>query len=171
MTKLDDHWTRHPMASARTDNEVTGGDLVVGAISLVIVLLTVGGVQAIAWAWTQLPRLVPSGPKDLGILLGIALAAVILGRFLFAFKVHNQWLYGTVEIGVGAGAAILAWTQNIDKAKDDPWSGLFAILGAVYIVVRGFDNIRKYKEDLARQIKESAAQIASSAVQSDHLPP
>lgn len=176
MKNLDGQIGYHPMASGRTDTETDGGDIFVGLLSVVIVFLTIGGVQLLSWAWAQLPRMAwaqlpritPSSPKDLSALFGVALASLALGRLLYSFKVRKQFFYGLVEIGVGAGVAVQAWLQNIEKASIDPWSGLLALLGGIYIVVRGFDNISQYKKKVADEIKKS---FAASSQNPESLPP
>jgi hypothetical protein len=69
----------------------------------------------------------------------VLLCAGVLGGGwgLFLLRKHVLWLYGLVEVGVAIGIA------NHTAAEAWPKGGVgwVAIVGAVYVVVRGLDNI------------------------------
>src|SRR5579872_31392 len=66
----------------------------------------------------------------------LAFAVLPLGYAAHYFKTQNQLRYGMVEVLAGMATAIGATA----KSQFQPSQGL-AILGAIYVVARGFNNI------------------------------
>ena len=67
----------------------------------------------------------------------MALSTLALGTALFFFRLVERAWYGLAEVGFGLGtAAYVGW-----HPVDGTLPRLIAMAGAVYIVVRGMDNI------------------------------
>jgi hypothetical protein len=72
--------------------------------------------------------------------IGCAVAIVVLGVLLYAFRCRWTRLYGQVEIAVGIFIAFHVVELTLGTFTND-MGGVFTALGALYIIVRGFDNI------------------------------
>lgn len=71
---------------------------------------------------------------------GFALGVFALGTFLYGFRCRRPNLYGIVEILVGVSLATYILDQL--RGHDSPAaSGFFTAVGALYVIVRGYDNI------------------------------
>ncbi|MGK5050766.1 hypothetical protein [Janthinobacterium sp. RB2P8] len=69
----------------------------------------------------------------------------LAGYFGYRFREKQRLWYASVEIGVAmltAGATV----YNALTTDQSSWGSLLAFSGAIYIAVRGFDNLAKIKK-------------------------
>lgn len=95
-----------------------------------------------------------SGLKQISIAVAVAFSCVAAGRGLYEFRCKKRNLYGFLEI---ITATLLA--VEICVRPTGAWSStavLAGLLGAIYVTVRGFDNIAEYKKAI-----EKAKMVAS----------
>jgi hypothetical protein len=103
--------------------------------------LLVYGMWTIARDLINLLRSLPRGPQAAG--MGV-IVVLCLGAFLFAVRLRYRATYGLSEVVVGLVIAAYRFEANISGAKPISPDFLVAILtAAVYLVVRGFDNIHQ----------------------------
>jgi len=113
--------------------------------------------------------LVHTGASLIWVRVGVAAAAVfLLGWLFFHLRKIRPTYYGYVEIGVGIGVGIQAVFTERAFDPDARMATGFAVLGAVYLVVRGFDNATKRKAELAAEAKlrEELLEIVNEAMKS-----
>jgi hypothetical protein len=70
---------------------------------------------------------------------GIALPVLVLGTILYTIRCRLPRFYGVSEIVVGVVAAYYLYNDVLPRAQDR-WTVSISIAGAVYIIVRGYDN-------------------------------
>ena len=87
----------------------------------------------------------------------VAFGVFFVGWIAYKGKGWHQFRYGVVEILV---AMVTAMVSAIDFAKPDTFTRVATIIGCVYIVSRGLENIDKYNED---QNKKAAAQLVAQS--------
>jgi hypothetical protein len=68
-----------------------------------------------------------------------AIPAVVSGLLLYRLRGKHPFFYGGTEVCV----SLLAILVSIGSDSSDPLNKLVGILGGVYILVRGFDNLDK----------------------------
>jgi hypothetical protein len=76
--------------------------------------------------------------------IDVAAAAIItvLGFALYTFRCRHARVYGQLEIGVGIFIAFQVIELSIGTLSYN-MGGIFTALGALYIIVRGCDNVYK----------------------------
>jgi len=84
----------------------------------------------------------------------VALAVFVVGWIAYEGKRNHQFRYGIVEILVAMVTAMVS-ASGIDFSKPDTFTRVATIIGCVYIVSRGLENMDKYEED---QKKKAATQ-------------
>lgn len=108
-------------------------------------------------------------PHILGI-SQMAAIGLILGAFLCGLSAYNwrekaPWGYGFTEALVGAEAIAIAFitfsVADIEKADSAGVALMFSLIGGVYIIVRGLDNMMKARKqrDGADQKKKDEAEL------------
>jgi cation transport ATPase len=74
----------------------------------------------------------------------VALAVFIAGWLAYRGKQIHRFRYGVVEILVAMVTAMIS-ASGIDAAKPDTFTRVATIIGCVYIVSRGWENMTEYK--------------------------
>jgi len=102
---------------------------------LVVTVVVIWAIQGLGWvtSWGWITRLAA------GSLVGhflVVLGVLAVGTLAYGVRANQRFQYGIAEIAIGAGGAWFAC-----DAQHLGTSGL-AILGSIYIVVRGIDNAR-----------------------------
>ena len=87
---------------------------------------------ALSGLWTRLSGFA-SSPTNCTIL---TLASILAGVFLYRMRTRFRMAYSLAEMMVGAGACWVAFAN----AKSDRIAGPLALIGGIYIIVRGCDN-------------------------------
>jgi rRNA-processing protein FCF1 len=75
----------------------------------------------------------------------------VLGILLFLIRSKWRLIYGLTEFLIGFSAAIRVFLPNFDYTQLHP-SEMFQIIGGLYIIVRGLDNIDKGIENTKYQL-------------------
>jgi hypothetical protein len=91
--------------------------------------------------WTYLDRIVRTVT-----VWGTLIAVAVGGAGLYAIRGRRRIEYGVAEIGMGpftAAKVLIVDKVDVNAAR---WTDGLALLGAVYIVVRGLDNVGKALE-------------------------
>jgi hypothetical protein len=70
----------------------------------------------------------------------VAIATLVAGSLLFRVRCRYLALYGVIEIIVGILFAGFIVNHLVGNTLKDA-AGFFTIAGAIYIIVRGYDNI------------------------------
>jgi hypothetical protein len=73
---------------------------------------------------------------------GTALLAIVLAFVLFWFRSRRRVAYGVGEVGAGLLTILSTFLPTLDYPRLHPLS-LLQILGGLYVMVRGLDNIGK----------------------------
>jgi predicted lipid-binding transport protein (Tim44 family) len=102
-----------------------------------------------------------------GLQLALGLATFVLGTALYLFRCRRASWYGTLEIVVGVGAAAYVANQILGQASGSGGT-IFAEAAALYVIVRGYDNIYKSLKGEKRRLwwnrfffgQESAEKLA-----------
>lgn len=105
--------------------------IVVGLVSGIFISL------AVAFIWVNFPFII----KTIQI-WGLIVCLVIMSVVLFWFRGHNRFAYGIAEVLVGLVTGVLIFHPDYDLAKITGKS-FFQILAALYVMVRGLDNVGK----------------------------
>jgi hypothetical protein len=90
-----------------------------------------------SWATTPLPF-----PQFGWIDLTAAATITLLGFLLYMFRCRHARVYGQLEIAVGIFIAFQVIELSIGTLSYN-MGGIFTALGALYIIVRGCDNVYK----------------------------
>jgi hypothetical protein len=77
-------------------------------------------------------------PTELGLIVG----ALLFGTLIYAFKCRWPRWYGTIEIIIGLSVATYVLDPFLSGLSSSA-SVYFTAVGALYVVVRGYDNIYK----------------------------
>lgn len=81
-----------------------------------------------------------------------SISIVVLGLSFWWLKIRQPFIYGSIEVGTAAITAFDSCIHIAQKGLDGPhW--LLAILGSIYIAVRGFDNISKSNYKIVQRTK------------------
>lgn len=154
--------------SARSETTDDSVGILGGLASLGVVALVAGGGRLIGLLWDHLPFAALANPKHPFVVFAVAVAILIVGRALFYVREHCLQYYALLEIGSGALIGIEGWLRYIPNFNNEPWPAIVSLLGAVYIVVRGFDNRAKHRkavQDAALAQKAAdAKQLSVSAI-------
>jgi hypothetical protein len=100
--------------------------------------------------------------------IGYVVFTLVVGTLLYCFRCRWIGVYGIIEIAVGIGSAIWA-AFKYNYGDDNTVTLLYAEIVALYIIVRGYDNLFKAIEKnpkytrRARVAGGSALQHASHA--------
>jgi hypothetical protein len=116
-----------------------------------ITMLCIDMTVLVVWDYIHFPKLAPVTKPDTLLRLKLAMvggAVFVYGETAYAFKRRHQMFYGCMEIIFGITAAIIAATY---RKVDDPTT-LAAILGCVYVVVRGRTNVSE-AERISKELK------------------
>ena len=70
----------------------------------------------------------------------IIIGVLIVGTLLYAFRCRNLFRYGMLELAAGLVIAIYAVNMLLGKVTPGA-ATLFSMLGTLYVIVRGYDNI------------------------------
>jgi hypothetical protein len=109
-------------------------------VLLTLQLLTVLGVASfvyLGWFWrAELKTFVVS---TWGRLTAVAVC-VIAGPTVFYLRKTRQYLYGSLEVAV---SIVMAWQGSLKLATTEHFAGVVACVGAIYVYVRGRDNMLK----------------------------
>ena len=84
-----------------------------------------------------LSKFVVSGPLGLPDRFVACSTTVVIGVVLYMFRRRQQMLYGLCEVGF---ATAVAW-HTLGAPSRDATTNLLALIGVVYLVVRGFTNL------------------------------
>jgi len=134
-------------SKADEGTEILSGLL--SAIFSVAVLAGAYGLVALAsFLLRTLQQNFPTTPSHPLFAAAIGGFCILIGRVLYNFRKHRKDIYALLEIGSAFGVAVEACIRlgKLDKTTDTS-ALLFALLGAVYIAVRGFDNIAAFKKE------------------------
>lgn len=72
--------------------------------------------------------------------VGVVLPTLIIGTLLYLFRCRSPRWYGLSEIFVGVGAAYYLYYDVLPTSQNRLAIGI-SIAGAIYIIVRGYDNV------------------------------
>ncbi|MBV9989066.1 MAG: hypothetical protein JO301_15410 [Chitinophagaceae bacterium] len=81
-------------------------------------------------------------PKERAIFLSI-ITTLFLGVFLWYFRLKRRALYGLTETMIGLTVAALRASSEKEDNLNSPEFYLALLTAAIYLVVRGFDNIHQ----------------------------
>jgi hypothetical protein len=135
--------------SAREANEMRGGSSNEGCISdifsIAIIIFTFSiTFTGISWLFKKIPTLLN---KELlaNTFFDIAFSCIVLviGFGFYQLRERKKLIYATIELGAASGTAFVNFPQLIEK----PFQAVLAIMGAIYITVRAFDNFYKWKSE------------------------
>jgi hypothetical protein len=77
--------------------------------------------------------------------LFLIIFALIFGTLLYLFRCRALRAYGVFEIGVGMFVAGVTAMNIAQTSKVGPsMSPVFGVIAALYVIVRGYDNIYKF---------------------------
>ena len=121
-------------------------------IAVIAVPLAVGShFSVISWVVILLGRLAAYAADKPGVQLLVAGLTVGFGLVLWAYKQRQQFAFGLTEMAAAIWLAVFAC-----KAATPTQAG-FSLLTAVYIVVRGWENITAgHEKEVAREKKVDA---------------
>ena len=104
----------------------------------------------------------------------VILAAVVASLILYRARVWWPLLYGLIEVGAGLGITYFTFNpaQNVLLLENQPpwWQSLLSqnvvVLGAIYVMAQGFDDInkglpRRWKDCLARKARRLVRRVFS----------
>lgn len=95
--------------------------------------------DVVAWLWAHFPAVsmswLPWGQ------IALAICVLIAAFVLFLFREFFRAGYALLELGSAVGTALEAY--NRDGSSVGNWGLTLAVLGAVYIAVRGFSNLEE----------------------------
>lgn len=97
--------------------------LIATIVFVIFVRITVG--LYVPFEWKQLP---------------VAFGLLATGTVLYWFRCRRVGAYGLAEIALGLLLAVFVVNKEVQNTSLD-LSGFFACAAALYIIVRGFDNI------------------------------
>jgi hypothetical protein len=83
------------------------------------------------------------------IQVGVALAVIAFGWLAYWYKGQNQFIYGLIEVLVAMATAMTS-TFGITSNRET-FTRVATIVGCVYIVSRGFENMNKAIEETKKQ--------------------
>ena len=89
------------------------------------------------------------------IQVGVALAVVALGWLAYWYKGQNQFIYGLIEVLVAMATAMIS-TFGISSNRET-FTRVATIVGCVYIVSRGFENMNRAIEETKKRQPAGAA--------------
>ena len=137
--------------STSKEDEGAGYAVIGMMIAAVILWAAYQGVRYLGVAVSYLSKQIPDTVPNSVVYLAIGMIAVVVGRLLFFLRESKRAAYAYLELGSAFGAAVEACTRyGVDTIKTEL---LFSILGSVYISVRGFDNLKKARdEQIAKNI-------------------
>lgn len=78
-------------------------------------------------------------------------AAIIVGWLMYQLRERRKKLYAFLELGAAAGTAYSAWSN---AGTVDSFTTAIALSAALYVSVRGFDNLNKAREEEEKANKE-----------------
>jgi len=79
----------------------------------------------------------------------LALSAIILGGFISLWKQRAQTSYGMAEIVFGA---LLSYNSIVKLSPNFEFAKLFAVGTAIYVIARGFNNVRDARGTRLEQV-------------------
>jgi len=126
-----------PDSSENRIGRSPSGPVSSGVTGFTLALLAFGVVRVVfeRVPWKSLPAFISTFP---GALLGGALVLGI-GAALYLVRETQRFVYAYLELGSAFGAAVEACTRLASDVSQS--TAAVALLGAVYIAVRGFDNL------------------------------
>ena len=120
---------------------------------VILLGLSIIGIQALFRSlftgWQTLPRIVATSSGA----FTCSVFVLAMGAGFYWLRERRRFIYGTLELGAAAGAAYYACMQLARNEDRTEWA--LALVGSVYIAVRGYDNLRKWYDE--EQQKRKAA--------------
>jgi hypothetical protein len=106
------------------------------------------------WGFASLPEMLDwakthSQEFNARVAVAMPFAAIFVGWLMYQLREHKRTLYAFIELGAAAGTAYSAW-NNASTANS--FSTALALSGALYISVRGFDNLYKARAEQKRNV-------------------
>lgn len=97
-----------------------------------------------------------------------SVVVLVLGFALFRFKYWKRYAYGVLEVGIGLATGFL----SVTKVSKGGFGEGVAMAGAIYIIVRGLDNMYRTESPIAAELVKLRAELESvkSARSSLNLP-
>lgn len=124
------------------DGHINGELLFISILTAFIIVATTAGTSYIIF------QKVTSGDASLATTvvgrLGIVTALMITGFLFYVLREKARFIYASIELGAAAATAYIA--LNRLATNNDLYAALIAILGALYVCVRAFDNYKKWAE-------------------------
>jgi|CXWL01.1.fsa_nt_gi hypothetical protein len=108
------------------------------AIPTVVSLAAVGPILVLTAGYIGVSRYLSPEWAQLLVVLGI----LLLGTILYGVRCRYPGWYGALEMAVGFFFAAFAINQVLGKPMPND-GAIFATLAALYVIVRGYDNIYK----------------------------
>lgn len=97
---------------------------------------------------------------DPSVAIPIGFAVLISGALLWWLRERRRKIYAAIELGSAFGAAVEACFRYATNTSDPAF--FFTLLGALYIAVRGFDNLAVARKEALKR-KESNSPNEPSA--------
>lgn len=119
------------------------------AVSFVVLLSVSAAVvqtifQGLVTGWDALP-LALSTPSAAG---ACGLSALAMGGAFYWLREKRRFIYATLELGAAAGTTYYACSKLSTTHDRTAWT--IALIGSVYIAVRGYDNLFKWYRERTR---------------------
>jgi len=138
-TKADVDRAEYENATAAAKQRSQRYQIIIGIVTGLLLV-------ALAWLGWQYREILLSTVNTWGALI----SAAIIGGFLYALRGRLRITYGILEIGVGmmsAMSSFISATGSTSTTVPTFTTAMgIAVLGGIYIIVRGLDNIGKALE-------------------------
>ena len=108
------------------------------------------------WGFASLPEMLDWAKThnqefNTSVGVGMPVAAIFVGWLMYQLRERKRTLYAFMELGAAAGTAYAAWNNS---ATANSFSTALALSGALYISVRGFDNLYKARTEQHAKCKK-----------------
>ena len=128
-------------SSKDDSSDDTAGGILAAIFSLILVLLAVGWANLASKA---IDLLFASGASNPVFAAAIGAICVLFGRILFSLRERRRDIYAWLELGTAFGLAVEVCMRPASTSQAaNSVTLLFALFGAVYVAVRGFDNLKQ----------------------------
>ncbi|OON67604.1 hypothetical protein [Hymenobacter sp. CRA2] len=138
------------------DGHIDGTLLFISILAACLVVATAAGTCYILF------QKVTSGDVTLATTvagrLGIVGTLMITGFLFYVLREKARFIYASIELGAAAATAYIA--LNRLATNGDLYVALIAILGALYVCVRAFDNYNKWAEvDTKKRLDKAEKEV------------